>query len=249
VQRPLQDRKVVPTLVSIAGHLLVATIVAVPVLYITNALPPVPDMMAFVAEPPPPSVPPPPALPRPAASAVTRMVTPATPTPRGPAPPVDASPAIAQEADVPQTTDSAGEEGGIEGGVESGVASGSVGGLVGGKLAAEPPFAPLPPALPPAGPVRIGALIKAPELVHKVQPAYPDIAVAAQLEGVVILEATVGADGQVDSVRVLTSQNHLLDMAAVAAVKQWRYAPLLLNGTPAAFVLTVTVEFSLRRKP
>lgn len=252
VQRPLQERKVGPTLVSTAGHLLVATMVAVPLLYVTNPLPPVPSMLAFVAEAPPvppPPVPPPPASPHPAASAVARVVTPAVPTLRGPAPPVDAPPAITRETDVRQTTDVAGEEGGIEGGAESGVAGGSVGGLVGGMLAAEPPFAPRPPAPPLSGPVRVGALIKAPELIHKVRPAYPDIAVAAQLEGVVILEATVRADGEVDSVRVLTSQNHLLDTAAIAAVKQWRYAPLLLNGTPAAFVLTVTVDFSLRRKP
>jgi hypothetical protein len=37
----------------------------------------------------------------------------------------------------------------------------------------------------------------------------------------------------------------LLDRAAIAAVKQWRYSPLLLNGRPERFVLTVTVSFSL----
>jgi protein TonB len=249
VQRPLQERGVAPTLVSIAAHLLVATIVAVPILYVTNALPDVPEMMAFVAEPPPvpppPAPPPAPALPHPAASAVARMVTSAVPPPRGPSAPVDAPPAITQETDVPQTTDFAGGEGGIDGGA----AGGGVGGLVGGKLTSEPTLAPAPPALPPAGPVRVGALIKAPELIHKVQPTYPDIAVAAQLEGVVILEAAVGVDGQVASVRVLASRNHLLDAAAIDAVQHWRYAPLLLNGKPVAFVLTVTVDFSLRRKP
>ena len=37
----------------------------------------------------------------------------------------------------------------------------------------------------------------------------------------------------------------LLDAAAIAAVRQWRYSPLLLNGQPERFVLTVTVSFSV----
>ena len=37
----------------------------------------------------------------------------------------------------------------------------------------------------------------------------------------------------------------LLDRAAITAVRQWRNSPLLLNGTPERFVLTVTVSFSL----
>jgi periplasmic protein TonB len=60
----------------------------------------------------------------------------------------------------------------------------------------------------------------------------------------VILEATVGADGTVDHVRVLRSEP-LLDNAAVDAVKQWRYSPLHLNGRAQPFILTVTVSFNL----
>jgi protein TonB len=38
----------------------------------------------------------------------------------------------------------------------------------------------------------------------------------------------------------------LLEPAAVAAVRQWRYRPTLLNGTPVSVLLTVTVDFRLR---
>jgi protein TonB len=62
--------------------------------------------------------------------------------------------------------------------------------------------------------------------------------------GTVILEATVDPSGRVRNVRVLRSVP-LLDDAAVAAVRQWRYVPLVLNGVPHPFVLTVTVSFSL----
>jgi TonB family protein len=62
----------------------------------------------------------------------------------------------------------------------------------------------------------------------------------------VILEATVDAEGRVQDVRVLRSRG-LLDKAAIAAVSRWRYAPLMLNGVPTPFVLTVTLSFALKK--
>jgi protein TonB len=80
--------------------------------------------------------------------------------------------------------------------------------------------------------------------VYRVEPIYPDIAVMAHATGVVILEATIDEQGKVTTVVVLRSRK-LLDQAAIDAVKQWRYTPLLLNGAPRAFVLTVTLNFSI----
>ena len=80
--------------------------------------------------------------------------------------------------------------------------------------------------------------------MERVEPEYPPLAVQAQIQGVVILEAVVDRQGPVEDVRVLRSIP-LLDGAAVTAVRQWRYSPLLLNGKPERFVLTVTVSFSL----
>jgi protein TonB len=56
---------------------------------------------------------------------------------------------------------------------------------------------------------------------------------------------TVNDRGEVTNVVVLRSIV-LLDQAAVDAIKQWRYAPLLMSGTPAPFILTVTLTFSFR---
>jgi TonB family protein len=61
-----------------------------------------------------------------------------------------------------------------------------------------------------------------------------------------ILEAVVGPDGRVELVMVLRSRHALLDNAAVAALKQWRYTPIVLNGIRTPFVLTVTFTFSTR---
>jgi TonB family protein len=63
----------------------------------------------------------------------------------------------------------------------------------------------------------------------------------------VILEATVSETGRVESVTVLRSGGPL-DKAAIGAVKQWQYSPLMLNGRPTPFVLTVTVQFHLARR-
>jgi protein TonB len=94
----------------------------------------------------------------------------------------------------------------------------------------------------------VGGDITEPAVLYKVHPEYPSIAQAAMLEGIVILEATVDGDGRVESVRVLRSKGVLLDRAAVDAVKQWRYSPLIFHGRPHPFILTVTVSFSLERR-
>ena len=65
------------------------------------------------------------------------------------------------------------------------------------------------------------------------------------MSGTVIVEATIDTDGRVRSARVLRSIP-LLDEAALDAVRQWEYTPTLLNGTPVAVIMTVTVTFQLR---
>ena len=91
---------------------------------------------------------------------------------------------------------------------------GSLGGVVGGLPTAPPP----PP--PPTAPVRVGGNIKPPTKVKDARPVYPPIAQSARVQGVVIIEATIGADGRVKDAKVLRSIP-LLDQAAVDAVKQW----------------------------
>jgi TonB family protein len=95
--------------------------------------------------------------------------------------------------------------------------------------------------------VRIGGQITAPALLHRVEPIYPDIAATAHVSGLVILEAAVDADGCVSSVKVLRASHALLNKASEEALMQWRYSPLVLNGAPTPFVLTVTFNFSVRK--
>jgi protein TonB len=107
---------------------------------------------------------------------------------------------------------------------------------------------PPPPPLPerPTGPIRPGGKIVAPQRIVYVQPVYPSIAQSAGIEGRVVIEAVVGLSGEVTNVRVVKSVR-FLDEAALAAVRQWRYTPTLLNGTPVSVLLTVSVDFTLSR--
>jgi periplasmic protein TonB len=229
-----------PFLVSIAAQVAIfGVVVAVPVLFVTHALPEPPTIMAFVAAPPPPPPPPPPA---PAQAGPVKKVeaAKAAPTIDQFAAPIEAPAAVTPE---PVGEDDEGVPGGVEGGVPGGV----VGGVVGGLPAAPPP-PPAPPAPALSAPVRVGGKIQPPTLLHRVEPTYPPMAVSAHLQGIVILEAIVDEKGAVTEVKVLRSVNPLLDREALNAVRQWRYAPVILNGTPVKFVLSVSLSFSLQTR-
>jgi periplasmic protein TonB len=240
--RTATGRDIAPLVISWAVHALaVGAIGVLTLLFTTDRLPPLPnEVLTYVvaAAPPPPPPPPPPVAARKPSPVVQRSV----PTPR----PIARAPVVVPDQ-LPPAVDVTGDgEGatdfdsidGVAGGVPGGVPGGVIGGVVGGIA----DVIPLPPA--PKAPVRTGGQIQAPALVKRVPPVYPPIAVNAQIEGVVILEATVGRDGRVEDVTVLRSVP-LLDKAAIDAVRQWVYAPLLLNGQTERFVLTVTVSFGL----
>jgi periplasmic protein TonB len=240
--RPLRQRSPVSKIVALLVHVAIAvTVVVIPLVTATNVLPEVPTIVAFVAAPPPPAPPPPP--PPPPAGA--RTVTPPVKMANTAEAPVEAPSVIEPERQSANPDAFAGVPGGVEGGVPGGVVGGIVGGIVSSAPLPPPPPPPPPPLPPPPAPVRVGGQLSAPALIRRVEPKYPDLALAAKMTGLVILEAQVGPDGCVESVKVLRAVNKLLDDAAVTALKQWQYSPLVLNGVPTPFVLTVTINFKL----
>jgi TonB family protein len=106
------------------------------------------------------------------------------------------------------------------------------------------PPVPLPSPEPTL--TRVGGAIKEPKLLHQQAPRFPDIARAANVSAIVIIEAHVGEDGRVLETRVLRG-HPLFDDEALASVRSRRYAPLLLNGVATEFLTTITVNFQLRR--
>jgi protein TonB len=239
IDRPLRDRHGAALLLSVAAHTAVIGAVAWTVFRVSSeTLPKVPTVMAFVADIPAPTPPPPP-QPRAAQAPKARAADRPAPSTQQPAYAVPMETPVGIQPEAPMDLD---DEGGEVGGVEGGIAGGVVGGIPGGILTGTAPPPP-PPVVPRM--VRIGGDIQPPALVHRVEPQYPMLAVTAKVSGKVVLEAVVDEHGVVTDVRVVRSVP-LLEDAAVRAVKQWRYQPLVLNGQASEFILEVILTFSLR---
>ena len=106
---------------------------------------------------------------------------------------------------------------------------------------------PPPPAPPGPAPIRVGAGsgIPVPKKIKDVEPVYPPIAQSARVQGFVMLDITIASDGSVTDATVLRSIP-LLDAAAIAAVRQWRFEPTLRNRVAISVKTTVLVNFALK---
>jgi protein TonB len=96
----------------------------------------------------------------------------------------------------------------------------------------------------PQPPMRVGGST-APLQKRDVRPVYPPEAKNKRIEGVVIIEVTLTADGRVQDARILRGIP-LLNQAALDAVRQWEYQPTLVKGVPVPVIMTVTVQFPPR---
>jgi len=81
-------------------------------------------------------------------------------------------------------------------------------------------------------------------LIQRVEPVYPEQARQDHLEGVVVVEAIVSQDGTVREAKVVSGDAQLA-AAAVNAVRQWRFKPYLVNGSPVAFQTQISLSFAL----
>jgi protein TonB len=103
---------------------------------------------------------------------------------------------------------------------------------------------PSPSAPQPQHPVRLDFRSEKAIPIRKVNPDYPDLAIRARAQGLVILEVLVDENGTPETCKVLRSLP-LLESAAIDAVKQWRWKPYMINGEGIPFWVTVTVTFKL----
>jgi TonB family protein len=94
-------------------------------------------------------------------------------------------------------------------------------------------------------PLRVGGAVAQTNLVIKVQPVYPKAAKVAGVQGAVELEMVISKDGEPLDIRVLSSPTDDLTQSALEAVRQWRYKPTLLNGSPVEIVTDVLVNYTL----
>ena len=90
--------------------------------------------------------------------------------------------------------------------------------------------------------VNISAGIARGYLVKMVQPDYPATAKIAGVQGVVVLHATIGKDGHIANLQVISGPD-MLQQAALDAVKKWEYKPYMLNGEPVSVQTSINVIF------
>lgn len=194
--------------------------------------------MMLVAPPPPPPPPPP------AAAALVRAVPRQRFITGGKlfAPTVIPK-AVAEIKEAPLDPDTLGGiAGGVPGGVPGGQMGGVLGGVIGGVLTtAGKPVA--PPAAKPA-PIRVGGRVRPPKAILQVPPVYPTLAKQAHIQGQVQIDAVLDEQGNVIEMKVVSGPP-LLYMAALEALKKWRYEPTYLNDQPIAVQMIVTVTFVL----
>jgi TonB family protein len=96
--------------------------------------------------------------------------------------------------------------------------------------------------------IRTGGNVQASKMVDIVRPVYPPDCKAEGVEGTVLLRAVIGVDGGILNLQQI---NQLVDArlaaAATEAVRQWRYQPTWLNGTPVEVITEIQVNFSLAK--
>ena len=95
-----------------------------------------------------------------------------------------------------------------------------------------------------SGPIRVGGNVQAARALYKVQPVYPEKARRTGITGTVRLHVIVAKDGAMKQLEVV-SGHPLLQQAALDAVRQWRYQPTLLNGSPVEVDTVIDVIFTL----
>lgn len=139
----------------------------------------------------------------------------------------------------PQSLDGATSEGAVAAAI--GAAAGGLAGGSGSGSSVEAAMAPREAS----GPFRVGDGIARPRKIKDVAPVYPQPALAAQVVGSVLIEATIGADGKVHNARVIRSIA-ALDRAALNAVRQWEYEPSSINGVAVPVTMVIVVTFSLQ---
>jgi TonB family protein len=111
----------------------------------------------------------------------------------------------------------------------------------------ESEFIPPPSTLKvPPRKIAVSAGVMQGNLLSKADPAYPDAAKQQHVQGTVVLRATIGIDGHVRDLGVISSPSQDLAGAAVQAVRQWTYKPYLLNGEVVEVMTQVNVAFSLK---
>jgi periplasmic protein TonB len=120
-------------------------------------------------------------------------------------------------------------------------------GIPGGEIAVQTHIAPAPPrqeTIAPTTRQRVSAGVQEAMLIHRVEPSYPPLSRQLHREGRVELHAIIAIDGTIQSLEVISGDPMFLQ-SALAAVREWRYRPTILNGQPVEVDTHITVIYTL----
>jgi periplasmic protein TonB len=238
-----QKRRVWPTLLSFVLQFFMLGFAVFLPLWFTEMLPKE-QMVTFLEAPPPPPPPLPAASTPPAAKTVKITSNIANGQLRTPSRIPKRVQMLKEDDEPPLVATTSGVVGGVPGGIPGGQLGGVIGGII--SSAPSPAIVPaLPKPVPTVQRVRVSAGVTDGLLIHRVEPIYPPVAQQAHIQGAVVLAALIDKGGNVQSLQVVSGPP-LLVRAAIDAVKQWRYQPLLVNGQPIEVETTVTVNFHVR---
>ena len=111
-----------------------------------------------------------------------------------------------------------------------------------------PRFTPTPAPTHMSSTPASSTVLARPDVSHNSPPLYPEQARKKGWSGSVLLRVQISSHGAVESVNLIQGSGHgLLDQAATAAVRQWRFFPKMVDGQPTSSVVEVPVKFSLKR--
>jgi len=88
---------------------------------------------------------------------------------------------------------------------------------------------------------------KQPVPVKQVQPAYPEIARRAGVEGTVWVKILVDKEGKAKKAVIMKSDAEIFNDPAIEAAKQWVFTPALMNNGPVAVWAAVPFRFKLNK--
>jgi periplasmic protein TonB len=181
------------------------------------------------ADAPPPPPPPPPPKRRSSTPKVEKVEVKDPEVVKKPDTIVEAKEEAAEKpVDVAEVTPKGGDDddGGQEGGVEGGVKGGVVGGVLGGKLGSTTPV-----PQPQNQVIPFGAGMNRPSMVAGRDPTYTKEALAARVEGLMIVRCTITTSGAISNCRVIKEVPHM-KQAVLDALYSRRYTPVVFNGVP-----------------
>jgi len=232
---PEKKRRTWSTTLSFSFQCVLIGMLAIMPLLFTEALPEAQLLTILVAPPPPPPPPPP------SAQVLTKIIRQTDVLNTG---------QLRTPTRIPQKVEMIKEEeapppapSGVIGGVPGGIPGGQLNGVIGGIVSssnnvAAALVAPMPKR------IRVSQGVIRGQLIHRVEPVYPKIALGAHVQGVVLLKAIISKTGDVTELEVV-SGHPILIPAALDAVRQWRYRPYLLSGEAVEVETNIIVNFNL----